>query len=142
MTPVSAQLFENLNSIVDELARCNPDGILALDRLIQRLRLAIDPHIPSCADLVRSQLSDSTGHVDRDSSVEGLSVTVDILRDILPLDSHVRSCKADVDQDEEISAAFRALRIAFGDHAELPEDDADFLQFAAQKLQDIAAEKA
>ncbi|KZS90094.1 hypothetical protein SISNIDRAFT_488628 [Sistotremastrum niveocremeum HHB9708] len=141
MSQMPAQPFENLNSIIDELARCNPGGILALDRLIQRLRLAIDPHILSCADLVRSQLPERNVHFDGNSPIEGLSLTVDILQGMLPVKSHHQACSVDSDKGEELDAAFQALRIAFGDDVTLPEDDEEFLMFTAQKLQQIAIER-
>lgn len=134
--PITQSFFGiDLNSIVDELARRNPGGILALDRVIQRLRLAIDPHIPGCAYLVRSQLPEPNAHFDGNSPIEGLSLTVDILQGILPVKSHCQACSMDSSKGEELDAAFEALRIAFGDDVALPEDDEEFLKFTAQKLQ-------
>ncbi|KZS90092.1 hypothetical protein SISNIDRAFT_468757 [Sistotremastrum niveocremeum HHB9708] len=136
-----AQSLPDLETIVSRLASQHPERVDAFGRLIERLRTAFDHHknagtSSSQASTPESRISNlqPAAPDEAETPVEGVRFTVDILRGIVPPHSSGQASDTPQEQDEELKAAFQALRIAFGDQQNLPVDDAEFLEFAAQRL--------
>lgn len=121
----------DLKAVIDDLALRDPKAITSLKSLNQRLKLALDGHI-----IVASSLSTTSPETETSTSAGGpngafedISIIVKVLRGVSP------GIDSDPDQDDELKAAFEALRIAFGEQEDLPKDNAEFLEFAARKLE-------
>ncbi|KZS90126.1 hypothetical protein SISNIDRAFT_488660 [Sistotremastrum niveocremeum HHB9708] len=136
MSPVpSFRQIKDLKTVINELAHRDPSAIPPLNNFNQRLRLALTPHITESTDILGSSpLAESSTSVN--SSPDDIRIIVEVLREV-SLDTN-----GSPEQEDELKAAFEALRIAFGEQEDLPKDNAEFLEFAARKLEEIAAEKA
>ncbi|KZT37333.1 hypothetical protein SISSUDRAFT_1062958 [Sistotremastrum suecicum HHB10207 ss-3] len=151
---IQPSTIPGLDKVVEELTVRHPEAPDALRSLFHRILTAIDRHTATTAGSsgstspesanrqTPSNHSDSTSKSNEELPLEGVSLTVEILRGVLAADSQGHVDEPQLEQDQELKAAFQALRIAFGDQVDLPTDNGEFLEFVAKKLQAIATERA